>query len=195
MAGGLDRPVGLEGGNDRVGNVQRALDRRQGYLVFGETAGLKNRFGLVGQAVRLGGQVCKRVLVNLLEHLDPVLNISAVKGVLEAGGKVTTVFSNLGHARELLLITSGKVEERQLVEVPLLLVSHLDGLVVTVSESLGTESVPIIGAVQFAGHLNSDFKVATLKSKVETGLWVLDELQGNLWVPLLLQIRDDTLTD
>lgn len=137
----------------------------------------------------------KLTLVNFLEHLNPIFNVAAVDGVLEARGEITTVFGDLGHSRQLLLVTSGEVQERQLVKVSLLLVGHLNRLVVTVSQSLGSESAPQLRTVEFPSHLNSHLQVAALQRKLEAGLRVLYELQRNLRVPLLLQVGNDTLTD
>lgn len=126
--------------------------------------------------------------IDLLEHLDPILNIATVDGVLEPGSEITTMFSNLGHSSKLLLVTSGQVEERQLVEVPLLLVGHLHYLVVAMGQSFRAESAPQIGAVQLSSHLDGNVKVTALQRELETGLRVLHELQRNLWVALLLQV-------
>lgn len=134
-------------------------------------------------------------MINLLEHLDSVLNIATVDSVLEARGEVSPMLSDLSHTRELLLITRRQVEERELVEIPLLLVRHLNGLVVTMCKSFGSQSAPEVGTVQLPGHLDGHRQVSALQSQIETGLRVLNELQGNLWVSLLLQIRNDALTN
>lgn len=133
--------------------------------------------------------------IHLLEHLDPVFDITAVDRILEPGGEVTPVFRDLGHSGKLLLVTSGQVQERELIKVPLFLIGHLDRLVVTMSKSLNSESIPEVGTVQFTRHLDRDLQIATLDSQIETGLRILYELQRNLWVTLLLKIGDDTLTD
>lgn len=101
-------------------------------------------------------------LIDLLEHLDAVLNITLIDRVLEARDEVSSMLGNLGHAGELLLITGGEVEEGELLEVPLLLVGHLHGLVVTMGQGLGSQAVPVVGAIQLASHLDSDLEVTAL---------------------------------
>ena len=126
--------------------------------------------------------------IDLFEHLDSVLNIATVDGVLEPGSEVATMFSNLGHSAKLLLVTSGQVEEGKLVEIPLLLVGHLHYLVIAMGQSFRAESAPEIRAVQLSCHLDGNVKVTALQGEFETGLGVLNELQRNLWVTLLLQV-------
>jgi len=62
-------------------------------------------------------------------------------------------------------------------------------------QSLNTESAPQVGAIQLLSHLHSDFKVTTFKRKLEAGLGILNELQGDLRIALLLKIRDNALTN
>jgi len=41
---------------------------------------------------------------------------------------------------------------------------------------------------------NSYLNISTLQGETESGLLILDEVQGHLWVPLLLKVGDDGLT-
>lgn len=126
--------------------------------------------------------------------MDTIFDVPTVDSVLEARSEIFSVLGNHSHARKLLQITSGEVEERKLLEVPLLLIGHLDSLVVTMSQGLSSESVPEVRAVQLASHLDSNLQIATLKGQIETGLRILDELQSNLGIALLLQVRNDAMT-
>ena len=98
---------------------------------------------------------------------------------------------NLGHTGKLCTVTSSQIQERQLIKLLELLVTHLNNLVVAVSQRFGTEAGPELRLVKFLGHLNGNIKVTTLNGKVETSGRVLDELEGDFGVPLFLEIRDN----
>lgn len=63
------------------------------------------------------------------------------------------------------------------------------------SKRLGGQSRPKLGFIELLRHLHRDIKVTTLDGKLEASLRILNELQGNLRVALLLQIRDNALTN
>lgn len=81
---------------------------------------------------------------------------------METRNKVSSVLSNLGHTGEFLLIACGEVEEGELLEVPLLLVGHLYGLVIAMSQGLSSQAVPVVGAIQLASHFDGDFEITAL---------------------------------
>lgn len=58
-----------------------------------------------------------------------------------------------------------------------------------------TQPVPHILSIHRPSHLRSNLQVAALDRQVESGLRILNKVQGNLGVPLLLQIANDALTD
>ena len=143
----------------------------------------------------LCSQVCHRVLVDVLEHFDTALYVAQIQGVLEHAGHIASVLCNLGHAVQFVVVAGSEVQERQLVEVAQFLVAHLHDLVVSVRQCLGTETLPKLGSVELFGHLYGNIEVATLNRKLKSSLRVLHKLESNLGVALLLEVRDDALTD
>jgi hypothetical protein len=114
--------------------------------------------------------------IHLLEHLNPVLDVPSVEGVLEPRGEVATVLCNLGHSCELLLVTSGKVQERQFIKVSLFLISHLNYLMVAMSQGLSSKPAPQVRTVQLSSHFDGNVKVAAFQGKLESSLGILHEL-------------------
>ena len=62
-------------------------------------------------------------------------------------------------------------------------------------KSFSTQSSPKLRSVKLFCHVYSDIKVAALNGELESCLRVLHKLESNLWVPFLLQVRDDALAD
>src|SRR5689334_7807366 len=103
------------------------------------------------------------------------------------------MLSNFGHTTELLFIACTKIEERELVEVSKFLVCHLDSLVVAVYQSLGAQTSPDLGSVEFFCHLSRNLQVSAFDCQFEACLRVLDELKSYLGISLLLEVRYDAL--
>jgi hypothetical protein len=58
-----------------------------------------------------------------------------------------------------------------------------------------TKSGPHILPVDLSGHLGCHLQVAAFDGEIESGLRILDKVEGNLGVSLLLQVPDNALTD
>ena len=67
-----------------------------------------------------------------------------------------------------------------------LLVSHLDDLVVSMSEGLGSESRPQLRSVQLLRHFDRDIQIPAFNGKFEPCLRILNELQRNFRIAFLL---------
>lgn len=106
-----------------------------------------------------------------------------------------THFCNLKHLTEFLNVSSDKVEEGKTLVVLGTLVSHFHNLVVTLAKSSNTKAVPALLIIQHLSSLEGNGNVSTLQGKVKTGLLILDEMKGDLWEALLLQVGDDGLSD
>ena len=65
----------------------------------------------------------------LQSHLDPLLNISEVKGVLEVSRRVLSDFGDLHHLPKFLEVAGDEVEEGELVKILGALVAHFNNLV------------------------------------------------------------------
>lgn len=105
------------------------------------------------------------------------------------------MLGDLSHSCELVVVTRSEIEKRQLIKLSLLLIRHFDGLVVTVRQCFRSKAAPELGSVQFLCHFNGNLEVTTFKRKLEPSLRILDELQSDLRVAFLLQVRDDALSD
>lgn len=66
---------------------------------------------------------------------------------------------------------------------------------VALFESCSAQSSPNVFPINFSSHFNRDLQVSALDGKIESGLWVLDKVKSDLWVTLLLQVANDTLSD
>ena len=64
---------------------------------------------------------------------------------------------------------------------------------ITLLESLLSETLPHIRFVEFLGHIKRDGQVTAFDSQIEAGGGILHEVKGDFRVPLLLQIRNDAL--
>lgn len=114
---------------------------------------------------------------------------------METRHGIAAELSNLEHLGQLLGIACGQVQERKAVKVLDALVTHLHNLMVALTKSLLCQLDPALLLVHDLGSLETDFQVAAFQSQLEPGLVLTHKVQGNLGVALLLQVRNDRLSD
>ena len=119
---------------------------------------------------------------------------------MESGHGITSCVCDFSHFGKLVGAASSKVEEREFIEVLGLLISLFNDLytmvskqitklvyiyyeaylVVTLLESLLSESLPTFRAVDSTSCLECDIQIATFNCQVKPSSLVLDEVQSNL---------------
>lgn len=114
---------------------------------------------------------------------------------MESGHVIPSHFSNLAHLPQLVSVPGNQIKKGQFVEILDTLVRHFQDLVISLKQGLLTQSVPKTGHIHLLGNFQSRFDIAALQGQLKASSRVLDKLQGYLGIPLLLQIRDDALTD
>lgn len=129
------------------------------------------------------------------ENLCTLVDVSQEKTALVLPGNVFSDLSNLRHFPQLVQVTSDQVEEREFLKVLRSLVTHLDDLVIALEQRRLREIFPACLLVQSSRSLQSDLDVAAFKCETESRFLVLHEVQSDLWVSLLLQIRYDRLSN
>lgn len=85
---------------------------------------------------------CNLTKIDLLEHLNTVLNIPQKERILKTGSIIVPVLGDFGHPVQLLRISSKQVKEREFVEAPKLLICHFHYLVVTLLQCFRAEPGP-----------------------------------------------------
>lgn len=99
----------------------------------------------------------------------------------------------LKHLAKLVDITSDQVQEREPLIILRALVRHFYYLVIALTESSSAQFVPALFVIDHLSRFKSYSNVTTLKGKVETCAFVLNEVECDLRESLLLEVGDDGL--
>ena len=113
---------------------------------------------------------------------DSLLNVTQVERVLEVRRCVLSDLGNLHHLSELLKVSGDQVKEGELVEGLGPLVTHLDHLMVALLESHLAQLFPDSFVVHGFGGLKGHIQITTFQGECETGLFVFDKVERDLWV-------------
>mmetsp|Transcript_33211 Transcript_33211/g.93099 ORF Transcript_33211/g.93099 Transcript_33211/m.93099 type:complete len:393 (+) Transcript_33211:382-1560(+) len=142
-----------------------------------------------------GGDVGEVRVAGLAKHGDARAEVAEVERALEAAHGVPALLRDLQHASELDVVAADSEKEGELFELLRLLVRDFHHLEVALPQGRPPQLRPYGRVVDLEGRLRGDVDVAALQGQLEAGALVLDEVECDFGEALLLEVRDDGLTD